>query len=56
MRIILNVIWLVLCGIWMSIAYALAGLLCFGTLLRSSELLQHRALFIRRQPNLPPAA
>src|SRR5258708_14192370 len=29
MRIILNVIWLVLCGIWMSIAYALAGLLCF---------------------------
>ena len=29
MRIILNVIWLVLCGIWMSIAYMLAGLLCF---------------------------
>ena len=29
MRIILNVIWLVLCGIWMSIAWALAGLLCF---------------------------
>ena len=29
MRFILNVIWLVLCGIWMSIAYALAGLLCF---------------------------
>ena len=29
MRIILNVIWLVLCGIWMAIAYALVGLLCF---------------------------
>ena len=29
MRTILNVIWLVLCGIWMAIAYALAGLLCF---------------------------
>jgi uncharacterized membrane protein YccF (DUF307 family) len=29
MRVILNVIWLVLCGLWMSIAYALAGLVCF---------------------------
>jgi uncharacterized membrane protein YccF (DUF307 family) len=29
MRIILNVIWLVLCGIWMAIGYALAGLACF---------------------------
>jgi len=29
MRFILNVIWLVLCGIWMAILYALAGLLCF---------------------------
>jgi uncharacterized membrane protein YccF (DUF307 family) len=29
MRIILNLIWLVLCGIWMAIAYAVAGLLCF---------------------------
>ncbi len=29
MRIILNVIWLVLCGIWMAILYALVGLLCF---------------------------
>src|SRR5437773_1436950 len=29
MRFILNVIWLVLCGIWMSIAYAIAGLICF---------------------------
>lgn len=26
MRLILNVIWLVLCGIWMAIAYCLAGL------------------------------
>ncbi len=30
MRFILNVIWLVLCGIWMAIAYALVGLLCFA--------------------------
>ena len=30
MRIILNVIWLVLCGIWMAIAYAVVGLLCFA--------------------------
>lgn len=29
MRIILNVIWLVLCGFWMAIAYAVAGLICF---------------------------
>ena len=29
MRFILNVIWLVLCGIWMAILYALVGLLCF---------------------------
>jgi uncharacterized membrane protein YccF (DUF307 family) len=28
-RTILNVIWLVLCGIWMAIAYAIAGLFCF---------------------------
>jgi uncharacterized membrane protein YccF (DUF307 family) len=26
-RLILNVIWLVLCGIWLAIAYALAGLI-----------------------------
>jgi uncharacterized membrane protein YccF (DUF307 family) len=25
MRVILNVIWLVLCGLWMSLAYLLAG-------------------------------
>ena len=25
MRLILNIIWLVLCGFWMAIAYALAG-------------------------------
>jgi len=29
MRLILNVIWLVLCGWWMAILYALAGLICF---------------------------
>ncbi len=29
LRLILNVIWLVLCGFWMAIAYALAGLVCF---------------------------
>ena len=29
MRAILNVIWLVLCGLWMAILYAAAGLLCF---------------------------
>jgi uncharacterized membrane protein YccF (DUF307 family) len=29
MRTILNVIWLVLCGIWMSIGYVLAGAACF---------------------------
>jgi uncharacterized membrane protein YccF (DUF307 family) len=28
-RVILNVIWLVLCGFWMAIAYALAGLVAF---------------------------
>ncbi len=29
MKTILNVIWLVLCGIWMSLAYVLAGIVCF---------------------------
>ena len=29
MRVILNVIWLVLCGIWMAIAYVLCGLVAF---------------------------
>ena len=29
MRAILNIIWLVFCGIWMSIAYFFAGLVCF---------------------------
>jgi len=28
-RLVLNVIWLVLCGIWMAIAYVLAGLVAF---------------------------
>jgi uncharacterized membrane protein YccF (DUF307 family) len=29
MRLILNVIWLVFCGLWMAIAYVAAGLICF---------------------------
>jgi len=29
MRLILNVIWLVLCGFWLAILYAAAGLVCF---------------------------
>jgi uncharacterized membrane protein YccF (DUF307 family) len=29
LRLILNVIWLVLCGFWMAIGYVLAGLVCF---------------------------
>lgn len=29
MRAILNIIWLLFCGIWMAIAYAFAGLICF---------------------------
>ena len=29
LRAILNVIWLVFCGIWMAIAYFFAGLVCF---------------------------
>jgi uncharacterized membrane protein YccF (DUF307 family) len=28
MRLILNVIWLVLCGWWMAIAYVIAGVIC----------------------------
>ncbi|GAB2663991.1 YccF domain-containing protein [Gordonia jinhuaensis] len=29
MNLILNIIWLVLCGFWMAIGYAVAGILCF---------------------------
>jgi uncharacterized membrane protein YccF (DUF307 family) len=29
LRMILNVIWLVFCGLWMSVAYVLAGLVAF---------------------------
>jgi len=29
MRLVLNVIWLVLCGWWMAIGYVVAGLVCF---------------------------
>ena len=28
MRTLLNVIWLLLCGIWLAIGYALAGIIC----------------------------
>src|SRR5215831_18711925 len=30
MRFLLNIIWLVLCGLWMAIGYAVAGLICFA--------------------------
>ncbi len=29
MNTVLNVIWLVLCGLWMAAAYAIVGLVCF---------------------------
>ena len=29
MRLVLNIIWLVLAGFWMAIAYAIAALICF---------------------------
>ncbi len=29
LRAVLNVIWLVFCGLWMAIAYVVAGLVCF---------------------------
>jgi uncharacterized membrane protein YccF (DUF307 family) len=29
MRALLNIIWLVLCGFWMAIGYAIAALICF---------------------------
>ena len=29
MRLVLNLIWLVLCGWWMAIGYVVAGLVCF---------------------------
>jgi uncharacterized membrane protein YccF (DUF307 family) len=29
MNTILNVIWFVLCGLWMAIGYAVAGVICF---------------------------
>ncbi|MER7585048.1 YccF domain-containing protein, partial [Kitasatospora sp. NPDC097691] len=27
-KLILNVIWLIFCGIWMALAYAVAGIIC----------------------------
>ncbi len=29
MRLVLNIIWLVLCGLWMAIAYTIAAVICF---------------------------
>jgi len=29
LRALLNVIWLIFCGLWMALAYVLAGLLAF---------------------------
>ncbi len=29
MTTVLNVLWLVLCGFWMAVGYAVAGLICF---------------------------
>ncbi len=29
MRTLLNVLWLVLCGFWMAVGYAFAGMICF---------------------------
>jgi uncharacterized membrane protein YccF (DUF307 family) len=29
MRLILNIIWLVLCGFWLALAYAFAAIICF---------------------------
>lgn len=28
MRVVLNVIWLLLCGVWMALGYVLAGIIC----------------------------
>ena len=33
LRVIGNVIWLVFCGLWMAICYALAGLVCFALII-----------------------
>jgi uncharacterized membrane protein YccF (DUF307 family) len=33
MRLILNVLWFVLCGLWMAIGYVLAALICFITII-----------------------
>ena len=29
MRVLLNILWLVLCGLWMAIGYVLAAVICF---------------------------
>jgi uncharacterized membrane protein YccF (DUF307 family) len=32
-RLILNILWFVLCGVWMAIGYVLAALICFITII-----------------------
>jgi uncharacterized membrane protein YccF (DUF307 family) len=32
LRLLLNIIWFVLCGVWMAIGYVLAALICFITI------------------------
>ena len=32
MRLLLNIIWFVLCGVWMAIGYVLAAVICFITI------------------------
>jgi uncharacterized membrane protein YccF (DUF307 family) len=27
-RLVLNILWLVLCGLWMAIGYTIAGVIC----------------------------
>jgi uncharacterized membrane protein YccF (DUF307 family) len=33
MRLLLNILWFVLCGLWMAIGYVLAALICFITII-----------------------
>jgi uncharacterized membrane protein YccF (DUF307 family) len=40
MRLLLNIIWFVLAGVWMAIGYAIAALICF--ILRAVAVRQDR--------------
>jgi len=44
MRLVLNILWFVLCGFWMAIAYVLAALLCFITIIGIPFGIQHLKL------------